>query len=79
MNNVTGELDPWDTLPEFKPCIIYNDELRLTEMIMEDVLTVWQPYGTWICKGHFVDCGYAMDDGRLVGIKIWDDVRRRQV
>lgn len=62
-------------LGEFKPCIIYNEELRLTEMILEDVTTVWKAWGPY--KGHAVDCGYAMDDGRLVGIKIWDDVRTR--
>jgi hypothetical protein len=49
--------------------------MQITEMILEDVPVVWRPWGPY--KGHAVDCGYAMDDGRLVGIKIWDDVRRR--
>ena len=62
-------------IAEFKPCVIYNGALRLTEIILEDVATVWHPWGPY--KGHAVDCGYAMDDGRLVGVKIWGDVRTR--
>lgn len=61
-------------LAEFKPQVIYNPELRLTEMILEDASIVWCPWGPF--KGHAVDCGYS-PDGRLVGIKIWDDVRTR--
>lgn len=61
-------------LAEFKPQVIYNEDLRLTEMILEDVCTVWVPWGPY--QGHAVDCGYG-PDGRLVGIKIWDDVRTR--
>ncbi len=60
---------------EFKPCVMYSDELRITEVLLEDTATVWCPWGPY--HGHAVDCGYAMDDGRLVGIKIWDDVRCR--
>jgi len=68
-------MDAFEVIADFKPCIMYNDALRVTEMIMEDVPTVWCPWGPY--KGHAVDCGYAMDDGRLVGMKIWDDVRAR--
>lgn len=61
-------------LGKFKPQVIYNEEIRLTEMILEDTSIVWCPWGPF--KGHAVDCGYS-PDGRLVGIQIWDDVRRR--
>lgn len=77
----------WRWLPEvlellgwrrrrFKPCVIYNEHLRLTEMILEDTMTVWVPWGPY--KGHAVDCGYD-GNGKLVGIKIWDDVRERSI
>lgn len=63
-------------LSEFKPCVLYNDNLKVTEIILEDVACVWEPWGPY--QAYAVDCGYAMDDGRLIGIKIWDDVRRSQ-
>lgn len=62
-------------LGKFKPCVIYNEHLRLTEIILKDCMTVWCPWGPY--KGHAVDCGYG-PDGELVGIKIWDDVRFRE-
>jgi hypothetical protein len=58
----------------FKPQVIYNPDIRLTEMILEDTTIVWCPWGPF--EGHAVDCGYSAD-GRLVGIQIWDDVRNR--
>jgi len=61
--------------PRFQPRSIYNSELRLTAIILEDVPTVWCPWGPY--QGHAVDVGYAMDDDRLVGIKVWDDIRTR--
>lgn len=61
--------------PRFKTGVFYNDDLKLTEIILEDTFTVWCPWGPY--KGHAVDCGYG-PDGKLVGIKIWDDVRTRQ-
>lgn len=60
--------------PHFKPQVIYNADLRLTEMILEDTTIVWCPWGG--IAGHGVDCGYS-PDGRLVGIQIWGDVRSR--
>lgn len=60
--------------PKFKPCVIYHDEIRMTELLLEDTAIVWRPWGLY--KGHAVDCGYSFD-GRLVGIQIWDDVRTR--
>lgn len=71
-----GLLPPGVELGEFKPCVIYNEELRLTEMVLKDVSIVWCPWGP--TKGHAVDCGYDME-GNLVAIKIWDDVRTRPV
>lgn len=62
--------------PRFKPGVFYNEELRLTEILLEDTHTVWNPWGPY--KGHAVDIGYAGEDGRLVGVKIWDDVRERR-
>lgn len=59
--------------PKFKPGVFYNEHLKLTEIVLEDVSTVWIPWGPY--KGHAVDCGFEMHDGRLVAIKIWDDVR----
>ncbi len=57
--------------PPFKPCVIAYDELGLTEMILEDTMIVWRPWGPY--RGHAVDLGYNIE-GRLVGIKIWDNV-----
>ena len=64
----------WFAVARFKPCGVYNEHLRLTEIILEDTSIVWCPWGPY--KGHAVDCGYSFD-GRLVGIQIWDDVRER--
>lgn len=58
---------------KFKPCVLYNEDLRLTEMVLKDTSIVWVPWGPF--KGHAVDCGYD-SEGNLVGIKIWDDVRK---
>ncbi len=59
---------PW---PPFKPCVIWWPEVGATEMILEDTMIVWHPWGPY--QGHAVDLGYS-EDGRLVGIKIWDNV-----
>lgn len=61
-------------LAEFKPCVFYVDGLKVTEMLLEDTCIVWVPWGPY--TGHAVDCGYSTD-GRLVGMRIWDDVRTR--
>lgn len=61
--------------PEFRPCVVYNEPLRMTEMILEDTSIVWGAWGPY--KGHVIDVGYSFD-GRLVGIRIWDDVRKRK-
>lgn len=60
--------------PAFKPCIIQWDEVGATEMVLEDALIVYQPWGPF--EGHAVDLGYNAA-GRLVGIKIWDRVAER--
>lgn len=70
-NKLFGLVTP---LKPFKPCVIYNEQIKLTEMILEDTSIVWCPWGPF--HGHAVDCGYS-PDGRLVGIQIWDDVRTR--
>lgn len=57
---------------KFEPCVIYSGELNITEIVLEDTLIVWHPLAPEF--GHFVDLGYSTD-GRLVGIKIWADVR----
>lgn len=63
----------------FEPRIIYYDEMRLTEFIMADVTTVWSPWRATAHMGHAIDLGYDMETGELVGVKIWDDVRKRTV
>lgn len=58
---------------EFKPCVIFNEELKLTEMLLEDTMIVWRPWRGTAGMGHAVDLGYD-ENGKLVGIKIWDAV-----
>lgn len=62
--------------PDFKPCVVYNEEMRLTQMLLEDVMVIWSPWRGVAGMGHAVDLGYD-ETGKLVGIQIWDDVRRR--
>jgi len=64
-------------LGEFKPCIVYNEHLNMTQMLLEDAPTVWHPWRGTTGLGHAVDLGYHMETGKLIGIKIWDDVRTR--
>lgn len=63
-------------LAEFKPCVVYNGELRLTQMLLEDATTVWHPWRGTRSMGA-VDLGYHAKTGKLVGIQIWDDVREQ--
>lgn len=58
----------------FIPRVGYNKDARLTQLVLQDTLIVWVPWGPY--EGHAVDCGYDQD-GNLVGIAIWDDVRKR--
>lgn len=58
----------------FRPRVVQYDEVGATEMMLEDTLIIWQPWGPY--KGHAVDLGYT-EDGKLVGIKIWDRVAER--
>lgn len=67
-----GEWPQPEDLPPFQPCVIYWEGVRCTEMILEDTTIVYRPWGPY--KGHAVDLGYNAE-GKLVGIKIWDDVR----
>ncbi len=71
-------LPPEIQLGEFKPCVTYNEELRFTQMILEDAPTVWSAWLVTII-GHSVDLGYHAETGKLVAIKIWDDVRMRPI
>ncbi len=66
--NLWRRQSPW---PPFKPCVIWWPEVGATEMILEDTMIVWQPWGPY--QGHAVDLGYS-ENGRLVGIKIWDNI-----
>ena len=63
-------------LPPFQPCVVENNDLRLTEVLLEDVGYVAVP----AFKGihHTVDWLIAMDDRRIVGVQVWalkDDER----
>lgn len=49
-----------------------DDVLGFTEVILEDALIVWCPWGP---PGHCVDLGYA--DGKLVGMRVCDKVLER--
>lgn len=62
-----------DTVAEFRPGVFYNNDLKLTELLLLDAFTVWHPW--WPYAGHAVDIGFDIETGELVGIKIWDDVR----
>jgi hypothetical protein len=59
----------------FKPCILYLDEMKLTQVLFKDATIVWHPWRGTVGMGHAVDLGYCADTGELVGIQIWDDVR----
>lgn len=63
-----------EPLGDFKPGVFYNEELRLTQMMLKDTFIVWCPWGPY--KGHAVDIGFD-ENGEIVGITIWDDVRTR--
>src|ERR1700677_4620114 len=58
----------------FRPGVFYNDQERLTEIVLKDCFTVWCPLAA--NTGHFVDLGYD-SEGQLVGIRIWGDVREQ--
>src|SRR6516162_10919050 len=62
-------------LEEFKSCVIYNEQLKLTQMLLENCTTVWHPWRGTAGMGHAVDLGYHAETGKLVAIQIWDDVR----
>ena len=64
-------------LGEFKPCVVYIERMKVTHILLEDVPTVWCPWRGTAGMGHAVDLGYHAETGNLVGIKIWDDVRKR--
>ena len=58
----------------FKPCVFYDEQSRVTEVILKDCFTVWCPLAA--NTGHFVDLGYD-GDGQLIGVRIWGDVREQ--
>jgi hypothetical protein len=79
---MTQLVDPWPPgleLAEFKPCIFYVEEMRVTQMLLEDAPIVWHAWRGTRHMGHAVDLGYHMETGKLVGIQIWDDVREAPV
>lgn len=55
----------------FRPCVIYNEAGKFTEIVLEDVATVWDS------SKMGDDVGHAMDDGRLVAVRIAGDVRKK--
>lgn len=64
-------------LAKFQPHAFYSADAGLTEIILKDVYTIWHPWTAGgVLKGHAVDVGYDGETGELVGIKIWDDLRR---
>lgn len=64
----------WRAGRKFRPRVFYCENLKLTEIILEDTNIVWCPWGPY--DGHAVDLGYTFDN-KLVGVRIWDDVRNR--
>jgi hypothetical protein len=63
----------------FQPCILQNEKVGVTLMLLEDTETMWHPlkHGGQP-KGDFLDLGYDMD-GNLVGIRIWACVKNSKV
>jgi hypothetical protein len=55
--------------------VMYDSNMRVTSIAIRDTLIVWCPWGPY--EGHAVDLGYDRN-GELVGVQIWDDVRRRK-
>ena len=56
----------------FRPFMAYYREIELTTIMLEDTATVWSPLERG--RAHFVDLGYDMETGRLVGVNVWADV-----
>jgi hypothetical protein len=56
---------------EFQPCVEYNDDLRMTAVVLKDAAILWTSIGV----PHFLDLGYDMETGELVGVQVWSDVR----
>lgn len=66
-------LDPW---PErFKPGVIYNEELKLTTIMLGDTTTIWCP--AFPNRMHEIDLGFDAETGELIGVEIWYDARNR--
>lgn len=62
---------------EFKPGAHFNKDLRLTTLLTKDAPIVWHPHGP-AELGHFLDLGYDLQTGKLVGVQVWDDVLNRK-
>ena len=56
----------------FQPCVVVFDEPKRTEMILRDCSMVWV-----LQKWDDVECGYDMETGELVAIRIYGDVSKR--
>ena len=54
---------------EFKPCVIVNDDARITECVFEDVAYIAEPVFPGVY--HWIDKYLAMDDRRVVGMAVW--------
>lgn len=65
-------------LAEFKPCVVYNEEMQLTQILLRDASMVSVPLRIPGVKGHCIDMLYDMTTGELVGMQVWDDVRKQQ-
>ena len=63
------ELPDGIEIGEFKPCIIVNEEIGITEFVTEDVAYVAEPVFPGVY--HWIDKHLAVDDGRIVGMAVW--------
>lgn len=53
----------------FKPAIVIQEDAGITELVIEDAPYVAEPVLPGVY--HWIDKHVAMDDGRLVGMKVW--------
>lgn len=70
------QLPPGAELGEFKPCVAYFDDLRMTQILLADASVLSVPLKIPGVEGHCVDLLYDMYTDELVGVQIWDDVRK---
>lgn len=63
-------------LAEFKPCVVYFDDMRLTQILLADAPAVSIPLKIPGVNGNCVDLLYDVRTDELVGVQIWADVRK---